>query len=604
MKIKLLSLSAIALFGLSGCGGGSSSSTSTNVTGQFIDAAVAGLNYTCSSGKEGVTDINGYFTCKQGDNVDFSINGFSLGSVKVQNLITPITLAPDDNTTVTNIAQLLQTLDSDGNPDNGITINKNDQKVQNLKDLKISLNAADFDNVVASHIGVTLVNETTAMSHLNLSVKNAKNNTGITSTSNVVIATGITQAYCSAKTYTNATYEGYGTYEYFVNAGGSATIEYFPTTKSCSEYSTAGFCNVQQTPLGGNGSCVTVVTYPKTTQTDPNTLQPPVLTYSFSVDSNYDVEYTGNNTYLNATSSNLSLINLENNTTVWSYTPNSSQDIDIVGITNDKVIVEVEYSNDKKLEYINKTDGTLLSSGVVDSALYNLKKLKDDGSLILANGGGSAQNAVLDTNGATLFNINGNFTNTKATDTTIIALDSAGLIGYDFNGTQRWDNNTSCTNWINDNDNIYCTQSVDQNTTALIKINVANGTTITQQNFKSIYLNDMQQSTNTIYTMLSSWDDNGYFHQKLVAIDKNTLAQKWSVNTYGKVVGLDISKKVVYLTDDAGKLKAYNTDNGSSIFNIPLNLSSYMQNFKVEDDGSIFVNNYLNGNYEYKLFKY
>jgi len=95
IKTLGLSLGVISLLGLSGCGGGSSSSTSTDVTGQFIDSEVAGLEYKCSSGKEGVTDTNGYFTCKQGDDVNFSINGLFLGSAKAQDIVTPVTLAPD-----------------------------------------------------------------------------------------------------------------------------------------------------------------------------------------------------------------------------------------------------------------------------------------------------------------------------------------------------------------------------------------------------------------------------------------------------------------------------------------------------------------------------
>jgi len=164
---KKIAITLTTAFLVSGCGGGDSSSqTSTStITGQFIDAPVAGLEYKCSSGTEGVTDLQGYFTCKQGDSVAFSINGLFIGSASAQSLITPITLAPDNNTTVINIAQLIQTLDSDNNPSNGITIDANATEVQALKDVNVSMDAVDFDSVIKSYIGKNLVDEATANTH-------------------------------------------------------------------------------------------------------------------------------------------------------------------------------------------------------------------------------------------------------------------------------------------------------------------------------------------------------------------------------------------------------------------------------------------------------
>ncbi len=133
-----LSTAAIAL-SMSGCG----SSEATNAealqetqSGYFIDAAVAGAHYKTSSGIEGDTDAYGKFRYKEGDTVTFSLGKIILGEAtpKTDGEVTPQTLVvgdetvPDENqsTAITLMLQMLQSLDSDKNVSNGITI---DQKV-------------------------------------------------------------------------------------------------------------------------------------------------------------------------------------------------------------------------------------------------------------------------------------------------------------------------------------------------------------------------------------------------------------------------------------------------------------------------------------------
>jgi len=119
---------------LVGCGGGSSSSnnndnsgasananTSTETqkigTGYYVDSAVNGVNFKCGS-QEGITDENGTFTFESGQNCTFSLGGLKLREVNASSLEDNVSVL-EDNTTV---AQLLQTLDSDGNASNGIQI--------------------------------------------------------------------------------------------------------------------------------------------------------------------------------------------------------------------------------------------------------------------------------------------------------------------------------------------------------------------------------------------------------------------------------------------------------------------------------------------------
>jgi len=273
-----------AILLLTGCGGGSDSSSSTQsnasttITGQFIDSAVQGLDYNCSSGNSGVTDAFGNFTCNSGDTVAFSINDFVIGSVTMQSIVTPTTLFPSDSTAVTNLAQFLQTLDSDGNPNNGITIDKTSQEVQALNGITgINFAQVDFDSVMTSYIGKVLVDETTANNHLELTTKNIANSSGdVNSLSVVVVLNNVTESICQANNPYEYSYDGYSDYLDFLNAGGSTSLNYFSSSKSCSEYSGSGFCTVQDYAnvgfeVSGTGSCVQVVTFPAADTIDDST---------------------------------------------------------------------------------------------------------------------------------------------------------------------------------------------------------------------------------------------------------------------------------------------------------------------------------------------
>lgn len=280
MKRKIFSTAALAaIMTLSGCGGGGSSNSATpsssTIEGQFLDSAVSGIDYKCSSGNSGKTDVSGHFICKQGDDVEFSINGFVIGKAAAAKVITPKTLYPNDQVAQTNVAQLLQTLDSDNDPNNGITIDPNSQLLQNLgANVDVDFTKPDFDTAIKSFIGTDLVDETTAKKHLELTLKNVENGAGkIMSNTFVMIVNNADQAACH--TDNQATFEGYTNAEEFLNAGGSYNVEYFSTTKQCSDYAGTKNCQVQTIPSGvdgsGSGSCVTVVNFPGSAMQNGNT---------------------------------------------------------------------------------------------------------------------------------------------------------------------------------------------------------------------------------------------------------------------------------------------------------------------------------------------
>ncbi len=124
---KFITMSAISLAAsalLIGCGSSSSDDDTSTLTGYFIDAPVAGAYYQTTSGQSGITDQYGKFRYQQGDKVQFKIGELSLGEVAPQTdgLVTPETLANGDETLKTLLLRVLQALDSDNNPTNGITI--------------------------------------------------------------------------------------------------------------------------------------------------------------------------------------------------------------------------------------------------------------------------------------------------------------------------------------------------------------------------------------------------------------------------------------------------------------------------------------------------
>ena len=111
-----------------GCGGGSSSSAKeyTSGVGTYVDSAVSGISYICGEEK-GVTDENGQFTFEVGASCTFFIKDIKLREVDKDTLRDKVVIFEDNP----KVAQFLQTLDSDGNASNGITI---DPKVIELLD--------------------------------------------------------------------------------------------------------------------------------------------------------------------------------------------------------------------------------------------------------------------------------------------------------------------------------------------------------------------------------------------------------------------------------------------------------------------------------------
>jgi hypothetical protein len=172
-------LTAGLLLTLTACGGGGSDSatataTETASTGVFIDSAVEGLQYETAT-QSGTTNSLGEYDYLAGETVTFSIGGIVLGSTIAGPVVTPLSLVPDatsaTNPVVTNIVRLLLSLDSDGDPDNGITISSDVTTAAN--DLTVDFSVADLsaDDGITSLLNnlqsITLVSESVAQNHFN-----------------------------------------------------------------------------------------------------------------------------------------------------------------------------------------------------------------------------------------------------------------------------------------------------------------------------------------------------------------------------------------------------------------------------------------------------
>ena len=162
LTLGTVSLVASAL--LVGCGSDSSSSndlsdsTSANIsttqstetlTGYFIDAAVANVDYKTTSGLAGTTDKFGRFQYKEGDRVSLYIGKLFLGDATPEEggVITPKALSQGDEEREVLLLRTLQTLDVDGDSSNGIVI---PQKVsEDLKEIE--------ETSIADHNEQTLI---------------------------------------------------------------------------------------------------------------------------------------------------------------------------------------------------------------------------------------------------------------------------------------------------------------------------------------------------------------------------------------------------------------------------------------------------------------
>lgn len=171
--LVLRSLTAAALMAvLAACGGGGSAepvpigdgndggnSPVVMLTGQFIDAPVAGVTVLDSAGAVlGQTDAEGFFAYPQGGDVNLRIGGIDLGTAAGADVVLPLDLQGGDARGAGNLSRFLLTLDADGDPANGLQIS--DAVRDAAADMSITagafgVDAPDFANTAAANFART-----------------------------------------------------------------------------------------------------------------------------------------------------------------------------------------------------------------------------------------------------------------------------------------------------------------------------------------------------------------------------------------------------------------------------------------------------------------
>jgi len=173
-----LSLAAAALLsvGFTGCGSDDDSSTSSSTqTGTFVDAPVAGLHYITAT-QDGYTDANGSFKYVAGETVEFKLGTLSLGKGTAGALVTPYTIA-DNNDTATNIALLLQNCDANRSNSDVLDLS-NLKDCTLLSDINLSVDPVDMETKVSTLLAIpdfktlvdtntTLIDHTHALTNMN-----------------------------------------------------------------------------------------------------------------------------------------------------------------------------------------------------------------------------------------------------------------------------------------------------------------------------------------------------------------------------------------------------------------------------------------------------
>ena len=135
-----LTLGALALLLITtGCGS-SGGGDSTSLTGVFLDSPVSGLGYFTET-HHGMTGTGGAFQYQNGERIHFYLGDMELCDVEATQVVTPVDcVAGATDVThpmVTNMLLLLQSIDYDNDPENGIDITP--VMHQEARDLQLNL---------------------------------------------------------------------------------------------------------------------------------------------------------------------------------------------------------------------------------------------------------------------------------------------------------------------------------------------------------------------------------------------------------------------------------------------------------------------------------
>ncbi len=176
--IKINTLSLVVSAVLTGCGSSNGNSIDTNIgTAYYLDSAVDGVSYKCGT-QEGITGYDGSFKFEKGRDCQFYIDDILIKEIHAQDLADGKKIIENNAT----IASFLQTLDFDGNAENGIQIKKEIKDVlksNNIKELpKNETQLTDIWSILKQHKSYKgrLIDSENAMAHIESTKRKVQQN--------------------------------------------------------------------------------------------------------------------------------------------------------------------------------------------------------------------------------------------------------------------------------------------------------------------------------------------------------------------------------------------------------------------------------------------
>lgn len=245
-SLKTGMLLAVTLLALAACGGGGgggdssggsggdTGTSSTVLTGQFLDAAVEGLGYDTPT-QSGTTDSTGQFKYVAGETVVFTLYGQPLSSSVGFSTLTPgdTGVEETDLDVIVNQLRFLQTIDTDNDPSNGIRLPAitgafSIDFAQRIEDFEADTAVQAF--LTAHAAGRALVGVQAAVDHFSQSLGQVAGGTvlslaGKTATSVITNTACINTIQAHQRYAFGATSVTLSGSDGFVNTGGNCTVK-------------------------------------------------------------------------------------------------------------------------------------------------------------------------------------------------------------------------------------------------------------------------------------------------------------------------------------------------------------------------------------------
>ena len=168
----------ICCLALSACSGSSNNDAEVSanriLTGVFLDSAVEGISYTTET-LSGLTNESGEFQYLSGENVTFSVGDLVFPTIPAAETVTPLSMSATSSVSdniVVNTAMILQSLDVDGDPSNGIKISNEAAASATAVDLTTDPDVLSQNSAVITFIANSgssnseIISSENAVSHL------------------------------------------------------------------------------------------------------------------------------------------------------------------------------------------------------------------------------------------------------------------------------------------------------------------------------------------------------------------------------------------------------------------------------------------------------